>query len=123
MICCKRKLLAYYSFETKYEKQQTSRISLTYLNNTVLLPEVLLIKFYFPKCCRKIYLVNLKMFHCMKSVQKRSFFWSVFSLFPLFGLYNVCSTSTAKYGPEKTPYLDTFTQCSLLSQFCCIGQL
>ena len=34
--------------------------------------------------------------HCAKSVQIRSFFWSVFSL------------AWAEYGPEKTPYLDTF---------------
>ena len=33
---------------------------------------------------------------CMKSVQIRSFFWSVFS------------PNLEKYGPEKTPYLDTF---------------
>ena len=34
--------------------------------------------------------------HCVKSVQIRSYFWSVFSL------------NTGKYGPEITPYLDTF---------------
>ena len=34
--------------------------------------------------------------HCVKSVQIRSYFWSVFSL------------NTGKYGPEKAPYLDTF---------------
>ena len=34
--------------------------------------------------------------HCVKSVQIRSFFWSVFS------------PNAGKYGPEKTPYLDTF---------------
>ena len=32
----------------------------------------------------------------MKCVQIRSFFWSVFS------------PNAGKYGPEKTPYLDTF---------------
>ena len=32
----------------------------------------------------------------MKSVQIRSFFWSVFS------------PNVGKYGPEKAPYLDTF---------------
>ena len=31
----------------------------------------------------------------MKSVQRRSYFWSVFS------------PNTRKYGPEKTPYLGT----------------
>ena len=34
--------------------------------------------------------------HCVKSVQIRSFFWSVFI------------PNAGKYGPEKTPYLDTF---------------
>ena len=34
--------------------------------------------------------------HCVKSVQVRSFFWSVFS------------PNTKKYGPEITLYLNTF---------------
>ena len=34
--------------------------------------------------------------HCVKSVQIRSYFWSVFSCI------------RTEYGPEKTPYLDTF---------------
>ena len=34
--------------------------------------------------------------HCVISVQIRSFFWSVFS------------RNTGKYGPERTPYLETF---------------
>ena len=34
--------------------------------------------------------------HCPKNVQIQSFFWSVFSCI------------WEKYGPEKTPYLDTF---------------
>ena len=33
---------------------------------------------------------------CVKRIQIRSFFWSVFS------------PNTGKYGPGKTPYLDTF---------------
>ena len=37
--------------------------------------------------------------HCVKSVQIRRYFWSVFSAF---------SPNTGKYGPEITPYLDTF---------------
>ena len=37
-------------------------------------------------------------FHCVKSVQIRSFFWSVFSVF----------------GPGKTPYLETFHAVFLL---------
>ena len=39
---------------------------------------------------------NVRVIHCVKSVQIQSFFWSVFS------------PNTGKYGPEKTPYLDTF---------------
>ena len=35
----------------------------------------------------------------MKSVQIRSYLWSAFPVF---------SRNTGKYGPEKTPYLDTF---------------
>ena len=34
--------------------------------------------------------------HCVKSVQMRSYFWSVFN------------PNTGKYGPEISPYLDTF---------------
>ena len=37
-------------------------------------------------------LVFKSVFHCVKSVQIRSFFWSEYR----------------KYEPEKTPYLDTF---------------
>ena len=37
--------------------------------------------------------------HCVKSVQIRSFSGPYFRVFGL---------DTAKYGPEKTPYLDTF---------------
>ena len=37
--------------------------------------------------------------HCVKSVQIRSFSGPYF---PVFGM------NTGKYGPEKTPYLDTF---------------
>ena len=35
-------------------------------------------------------------YHCVKSVQIRSYFWSVFSRI------------LTEYGPEITPYLDTF---------------
>ena len=40
-------------------------------------------------------------FHCVKSVQIRSFFWSAFSC-----IRTECR-NTGKYGPERTPYLDT----------------
>ena len=48
-------------------------------------------------------------YHCLKSVQIRSFFWSVFSrIFPHTPYLSVFSPNAGKYGPEKTPYLDTF---------------
>ena len=37
--------------------------------------------------------------HCVKSVQIRSYFWSVIPVF---------TPNTEKYGPEITPYLDSF---------------
>ena len=43
--------------------------------------------------------------HCVKSVQMGGFFWSVFSLIWTFPSF---SPNAGKYGPEKTPYLDTF---------------
>ena len=43
----------------------------------------------------------------MKSIQIRSFFWSVFSRIPTeYG--EIPSANAGKYKPEKTPYLDTF---------------
>ena len=44
--------------------------------------------------------------HCVKSVQIRNFFWSIFSIF---------SRNARKYGPEKTPYLDTFHAVNIFS--------
>ena len=41
--------------------------------------------------------------HCVKSVQIRSVFWSVFCC-----IHAVLSPNTGKYGPEKTLYLGTF---------------
>ena len=47
--------------------------------------------------------------HCVKSVQIQSFFWSLFPAFVLNTEYlSVFSPNAGKYGPEKTPYLDTF---------------
>ena len=43
--------------------------------------------------------LNKKHNHCVKSVQMRSFSGPYFPVF---------SANTEKYGPEKTPYLDTF---------------
>ena len=51
--------------------------------------------------------------HCVESVQILSFFWSLFSRIRT--EYEKCSVSLSvfspnagKYGPEKTPYLDSF---------------
>ena len=54
--------------------------------------------------------------HCVNSVQIRSFFWSVFSC-----IWPECvfSPNTGKYGPEKTPYLDTFYAVSFLKLMKC----
>ena len=47
--------------------------------------------------------------HCLKSVQIRSFFWSVFSRIQTEYVYlSVFSLNAGKNGPEKTAYLDTF---------------
>ena len=51
------------------------------------------------------------MIHCVKSVQTRSFLWSLFSCIRTEYVENtkkIFSPNTGKYGPEKTPYLDTF---------------
>ena len=44
--------------------------------------------------------------HCVKSVQIRSFFWSVFSR-----IRTVFSLNAGKYGPEKIRIWTLFTQC------------
>ena len=46
--------------------------------------------------------------HCVKSVQIRSFFWSVFFCIPIEYVWIWLSPNTKKYRPEKTPYLDNF---------------
>ena len=60
-----------------------------------------------------------------ESVQIRSYFWSVFScirteygdsLLSGDSLLCVFSPNIGKYGPEITPYLDTFHACNLLQQ-------
>ena len=53
----------------------------------------------------------------MKSVQIPNFFWPVFSrIWTEYGeqYLSVFSPNAGKYGPEKTPYLDFFTQCKYL---------
>ena len=52
--------------------------------------------------------------HCVKSVQIQSYFWSVFSCIRTeYGDLR----STGKYGPEITPYLDTFYAVKSLIEF------
>ena len=52
-------------------------------------------------------LIFIWRYHCVKSVQILSFFWSVFSnIRTEYG--ETLRISPGKYGPEKTPYLDTF---------------
>ena len=51
--------------------------------------------------------------HCVESVQILSFFWSLFSRIRTeYGknapYLSVFSPNAGKYGPEKTPYLDSF---------------
>ena len=61
---------------------------------------------------RTLYDFSLKYFHCVKSVQIRSFFWSVFSpdwIRKDIEYLSVFKPNAWKYGPGKTPYLDTFS--------------
>ena len=54
--------------------------------------------------------------HCVKSVQILSFFWSVFSrILTEYGYLSVFSPNAGKYGPEITPYLDTFQAVKIFS--------
>ena len=56
--------------------------------------------------------------HCVKSVQIRSFFWSVFSCIRTkYGKISSSGPNTEKYGPEKTPYWDTLHAVSLINTF------
>ena len=50
-------------------------------------------------------------FHCMKSVQIRSYFWSVFS------------SIRTEYGPEISLYLDTFHAVLITTILCTITAL
>ena len=49
-----------------------------------------------------------EIFHCVKSVQKRSFFWSIFSRIRTEYYLSVFRPNAEKYEPEKTPSLDAF---------------
>ena len=50
--------------------------------------------------------------HCVKSIQIRSYFWSVFfcnrTEYEIYSVNLCIQSETGKYGPEITPYLDTF---------------
>ena len=51
--------------------------------------------------------------HCVKSIQIRSFLWSALSLIQteygeIWENLSIFCRNAGKYGPEKTPYLDTF---------------
>ena len=48
----------------------------------------------------KLNLITIIQVHCVKNVQIRRFSWSVF--------YVLFVPNTGKYGPDKTPYSDTF---------------
>ena len=51
--------------------------------------------------------------HCVESIQIRSFFWSVVSRIRAeYG--DLLRSNARKYGPEKTPYLDSFHTVSIL---------
>ena len=53
--------------------------------------------------------MGLLMTDSVKSVQMRSFFWSVFSrIWTEYGEIRSISPNAGKYGPEKTPYRDIF---------------
>ena len=56
----------------------------------------LIVTMKFDKTCITIFLKEWCKMHCMKCVQTQIFIWSMFS------------PKTGKYGPEKTPNLDTF---------------
>ena len=58
--------------------------------------------------------------HCVKSVQIQSFCWSVFSRSKEY--LSVFSPNAGKYGPEKTPYLDTL-HAALSTMFLIISKL
>ena len=55
-------------------------------------------------------MLSIRLVHCVKNVQIRSFFWSIFSRIRTeYGdLLHKFPYAVRKYGPEKTPYLDTF---------------
>ena len=63
--------------------------------------------------------VNYNTKHCVKSVQIRKFFWSVFSHIQTeYEAYlSVFSPNAGKNGPEKNTYQDTFHAVKIMQQF------
>ena len=65
-------------------------------------------RYFFQFCFKCIWcavsMLGFRLKHYVKSVQIRSFFW----FFLLCISLSVFSPNAGKYGPEKTPYLDTF---------------
>ena len=61
--------------------------------------------------------------HCVKGVQIRSFFWSVFSGIrteygEILRISPYSDRMPEKYGPEKAPYLDTFHAVKVIGLHC-----
>ena len=53
--------------------------------------------------------VVAKLIHCVKSIQKWSFFWSIFSRIRTeYGYLSVFGLNAGKCGPEKAPCLNAF---------------
>ena len=69
----------------------------------IILNSVILYALYYIMLYYITYYIILYYIHCVKSVQIRSIFWSVFS-----HIRTEFSPNAGKYGPEKTLYLDTF---------------
>ena len=60
---------------------------------------------------------NCKTRHCVKSVQMRGYLWSVFSRIWTEYANTVFSPNAGKYGPEITPYLDTFRAVKVIPNY------
>ena len=69
----------------------------------------LCLKFLFDCSAKCVFFKHLRIYQCVKSVQMQSFFWYVFSRIGT--KYREILPNAGKYESEKSPYLDTFTQC------------
>ena len=99
-----------FSFHNRiiYSAPQKNRLEITLTQKK----SCFLIKFFVKNIisyyCHQHLWDNTDIHHCVKIVQIRSFFWSVFSFIRTKYRNTVFSPNTGKYGPEKTPFLDTF---------------